>query len=209
MLSHKFGPVAAIVLLCAAPAVAQVSSPSAPAPSASAATAPDDAPDGAPLDAKPGSKDFTAFAKRMCLDHYADRIGDLAALEVRLSLTDQQRPLWNEWYKVTSASAQTMRVFCETNIPNKEAPPTIVERDDMTQSFLAAHEQALKTARPALVALYQALTPEQREILDRPHRFMGPGPGPFHPGEMHHGHGGPFHEPHGFGGPGFGGPGME
>ena len=32
----------------------------------------------------------------------------------------------------------------------------------------ATRAQALQTAQPALEALYQALRPEQREVLDRP-----------------------------------------
>jgi len=45
---------------------------------------------------------------------------------------------------------------------------TIVERQAHFGRITAARAQALQTAQPALEALYQALSAEQREVLDRP-----------------------------------------
>ena len=45
---------------------------------------------------------------------------------------------------------------------------TVLDRMNRAQEFLSARLDALQSAKPALQALYQALTPEQRAIMDRP-----------------------------------------
>jgi hypothetical protein len=46
----------------------------------------------------------------------------------------------------------------------------MLERIDRMQQFLSARLEALQAAKPAVQALYQALTPEQQAILNRPFR---------------------------------------
>jgi Spy/CpxP family protein refolding chaperone len=41
---------------------------------------------------------------------------------------------------------------------------------DRMQQFLSARLEALQSEKPAVQALYQALTPEQQAILNRPFR---------------------------------------
>jgi hypothetical protein len=48
--------------------------------------------------------------------------------------------------------------------------PTLLDRLDRMQQFLSARLQGIEAAKPALQSLYQALSPEQRAIIDHPFR---------------------------------------
>ena len=48
------------------------------------------------------------------------------------------------------------------------AEPTLLDRMDRMQQFLQARLNGLQAAKPTVQALYQALTPEQQAILNRP-----------------------------------------
>jgi hypothetical protein len=45
---------------------------------------------------------------------------------------------------------------------------TILDRVNRREQFLSARLQAIQQTRPALEQLYQALTPEQKAIIDHP-----------------------------------------
>jgi FixJ family two-component response regulator len=47
---------------------------------------------------------------------------------------------------------------------------TMLDRLDRMQQFLSTRLEASQAAKPAVEALYQALTPEQRAIFDHPFR---------------------------------------
>jgi hypothetical protein len=108
-----------------------------------------------------------ASAKDMCIEHFARSAGKLAYLEARLQLTTDQQPLWNKWAEATSAGNATMRDDCVAAVPRKNASNSALDRDSTIEKLLSDKLDALKTARPALEALYQSLTPEQRVAFDR------------------------------------------
>jgi hypothetical protein len=108
-----------------------------------------------------------ASAKNMCIEHFARSAGRLAYLEAKLQLTSDQQPLWNKWADATSAGNSTMRDDCVAAVPAKDTPKTALDRDSTIEKLLSDKLDALKTARPALEALYQSLTPEQRVAFDR------------------------------------------
>jgi len=110
--------------------------------------------------------------KDFCLNRFARTAGHLAYTEAKLQLTVSQRPLWDKWQAAVSAGAQKERDSCLASLPAKDAQPTALDRDDRLQKMLAMKADNLKAARPALVALYDSLTPEQRAVFDHP-RPMG------------------------------------
>ena len=125
-----------------------------------------------PAPAKSWHRHFThmrdpASAKNMCIEHFARSAGRLAYLEAKLQLTTDQQPLWNKWADATSAGNATMRDDCIAAVPAKDTPKTALDRDSTIEKLLSDKLDALKTARPALEALYQSLTPEQRVAFDR------------------------------------------
>ena len=100
------------------------------------------------------------------MDRLARRAARLAYTEAKLDLTAQQRPLWDRLQSAAQTEEQKERQLCAGLKPGAEL--TMLDRMDRMQQFLSARLEALQAARPAVQALYQALTPEQQAILNRP-----------------------------------------
>jgi hypothetical protein len=111
----------------------------------------------------------------MCKEGYAREAGFLAYLGAKLDLTPAQQPLWDNYYKSMLDSAGKLRQVCLDNAGPPTSPPTALTRRDRMEKFLTARLDFLHATRPQLEALYQDLSPEQRAILDHPHRH-GPRP---------------------------------
>lgn len=151
------------------------------------------APQMAPQMAKePSAKELAEWHKGMCTDRYAHEAGRLAYLQARLNLTEQQIPAWVKWAQIETRSAEKDRDSCLAMTPKAEGKPTIVDREAEMEKHLSMRLENLQASHPALQALYDVLTPEQRAILDRPHEGgpmgeRGHGPMGEHEGpEGHH-----------------------
>jgi hypothetical protein len=105
-------------------------------------------------------------AQQWCVDRLARRAARRAYVETKLDLTAEQRPLWDKLQTIAQGEAQKERALCQQLKPGQET--TILDRMNRAQEFLSARLDALQSAKPALQALYQALTPDQRAIMDRP-----------------------------------------
>jgi LTXXQ motif family protein len=103
-----------------------------------------------------------------CTERLAWRAAMRAYVEVKLNLTAEQRPLWDRVQSAAQAVEQKERQLCTSIKPGAE--PTLLERMDRMQQFLSTRLDGLQSARPAVQALYQALTPEQQAILNHPFR---------------------------------------
>jgi hypothetical protein len=101
-----------------------------------------------------------------CIDRLAWRAAMRAFVETKLDLTAVQRPLWAKVASAAQSEEQKERQLCAAL--KGSAAPTIVERMGRMQQFLSARLDGLAAAKPAVEALYQALTPAQRAILDHP-----------------------------------------
>ena len=128
--------------------------------------------------ARDGERGPESHFLRMCETADARHAAMLAYAEVRLKLTDVQKPAWTKFTEAAKAAHANMTKLCE--LKDKPAPATLPERlaraEQVTQARLA-HLQAL---RPALETLYKELTPEQQKTADSL-PFAGHGHG-------HHGH---------------------
>jgi hypothetical protein len=103
-----------------------------------------------------------------CTDRLAWRAARRAYVEAKLDLTAAQHPLWDKVESAAQTEEQKERQLCASL--RGSAAPTIIERMGRMQQFLAARLDGLAAAKPAVEALYQALTPAQRAILDHPFR---------------------------------------
>ena len=101
-----------------------------------------------------------------CLDRLAHRAARYAYMEVKLNLTAEQQPLWDKVQSAAQAEGQQERQLCAALKPGAEQ--TVLERMDRMQQLLQARLNGLQAAKPAVQALYQALTPEQQAIFNRP-----------------------------------------
>jgi LTXXQ motif family protein len=104
--------------------------------------------------------------KQRCIDRLAWRAARRAYVEAELDLTAEQRPLWDKVQSIAQAEQQKERQLCQSLKPAEES--TVLDRLDRAQQFLSARLDALQSAKPALQSLYQALTPDQRAIMDHP-----------------------------------------
>jgi hypothetical protein len=103
-----------------------------------------------------------------CEERLAWRAARRAYTESKLDLTPEQRPLWDKVQSIAQSEQQKERQLCAALKPRGET--TVLDRLDRMQQFLSTRLDALQTAKPAVQALYQALTPEQRAVFDHPFR---------------------------------------
>ena len=103
-----------------------------------------------------------------CIDRLAWRAARRAYVETKLNLTAQQQPLWDKVQSAAQSEEQRERQLCASL--KSGAEPTMLDRMDRMEQFLSVRLQALQAAKPAVQALYQALTPEQQAIFNRPFR---------------------------------------
>lgn len=102
-----------------------------------------------------------------CAEHYARRAGRLAYLEARLNLTEQQKAAWSKWRQIRLDTAEKRRSACLQHQPNRDEHPTALDREARVEKFLSDRLQTLQASRPALQALYDSLSPEQKVVFDQ------------------------------------------
>ena len=105
--------------------------------------------------------------REWCAERIARQAGRMGYLEARLNLTAEQRPLWDRYQAAVRDGREKARQLC-ASAPERLDSTTALERDARMQQFLSTRLAAMQATRPALEALYQALSTEQRAILDRP-----------------------------------------
>jgi hypothetical protein len=106
--------------------------------------------------------------QQRCVDRLAWRAARAAYVETKLDLTADQRPLWDKLQSIAQGEQQKERQLCQALKPGEQS--TLLGRMDRAEGFLSARLDAVKQAKPAVQALYQALTPQQQAIMDHPFR---------------------------------------
>lgn len=152
-MSHsRIAALVAVAVVCATAAIAQTvgSGGSAPAPK------------------EYEHHDPVARMKSVCIEQFARSAAKMAYLEAKLQLAPQQQPQWDKWRQAVATGAEKERADCLANLPAAGVRPTALDRDTHMEKMMAVKVESLQAARPALEALYQALTPDQRLVFDRP-----------------------------------------
>jgi hypothetical protein len=183
-MSRKLLLAAAVVLITATAALAQSTmSPDTSTPAAAVAAGAGDAP--LKPQRQPGRlhrvhmRDSEFSGKDMCVERFARSAGRLAYLQARLELTEAQQPLWDKWAAAIAAGSAAERTDCVASLSGDKPPVSALDRDARLEKLLTDKLETLKTARPALEALYQSLSGEQRALFDR-RGFMPGGDGRGH-----------------------------
>jgi hypothetical protein len=168
------GPHAPVMVSTATPTGLQLAQNDGPPP-----------PDGAPQRGlrNRDSGDIAARMKQMCQDGFARESGTLAYLQASLGLTSSQQSVFQRWQQAKLGIAHRRADACAL----RPAPARDREQDLTTPApaaMMSQEEDRLKqrvadieAERPALDALYNALSPQQRMVLaraSRPHQ-MGQG----------------------------------
>lgn len=109
--------------------------------------------------------------QQACEERLARRAGFVAYMGARLNLTAEQKPLWDKVQAAAQASQDKQREACGALKPAAErGQETVLDRMNRREQTLSARLQGLQQVQPALQALYQSLTPEQKAIVDHPSR---------------------------------------
>jgi hypothetical protein len=133
----------------------------------------DPTPSGARAMRMPSPAEMAAHMKQMCEDRYARDVGRMAYMETRLNLSQSQQPLFARWKAVKLDAAKRHAADCGQRAarPDRKTQGP-VERMGREQDMLKKRLADLDAERPVLAALYDALTPPQREILSPGERGM-------------------------------------
>ena len=107
--------------------------------------------------------------RQRCEERLARRAGMIAYTVAKLGLTASQRPLWDKLDNQLQAASANQRRLCQT-LPATAGPgkATVLDRVARREQFLTARLQGLQQIRPALEQFYQALTADQKAIIDHP-----------------------------------------
>lgn len=109
--------------------------------------------------------------QQRCEEHLARRAGRVAYVASKLNLTPEQRPLWDKLQSLMQAAADKQHELCTSLKPTGDGgQATVLDRVNRREQFLSARLERLQQTRPALEQLYQALTPEQKAVIDHPFR---------------------------------------
>lgn len=104
--------------------------------------------------------------QEMCLETSALRAGYFAYLRQRLDLTPAQAPLWRDVEAAVGETNTTARTDCAA-LPVAPEKPALSQALAFAEQHLAARRQGLQRISGPLLKLYEGLSPEQREIMDR------------------------------------------
>ncbi len=108
--------------------------------------------------------------QQACQDRIARRAGFVAYMGAKLNLTADQKPLWDKVLAASQAAQANEMKTCAA-LPasaDDRGKETIIDRMNHRQAMMQAQLQGLQQTQPAVQALYQALTPDQKAILDHP-----------------------------------------
>jgi hypothetical protein len=108
--------------------------------------------------------------QQRCVDRLARRAGFVAAIGFKLNLTPDQKPLWDKVIAANEAADNAQRKLCDALPASKEdfGKLTLMDKIKHREQVLQARLQGLQQAEPAVQALYDKLTPDQKAIVDRP-----------------------------------------
>lgn len=117
---------------------------------------------------RPDEATFSARHQERCADRFAHQVGRIAYLEAKLDLADSQRPAFDSWKSAVLTTAKSEEGACTVHTMHADHPPSILDREAREQMMLKARLSALESELPALQALYQSLSAEQKLAFDRP-----------------------------------------
>jgi len=118
--------------------------------------------------------------EQICRDVYAGKAAELAFLEAKLSLDARQAPLFARWKQASLEIAKQNEGNCAARPSRQDLRghrPSVVDRMTLEEYLLKKRLADIQAERPALTALYNALTPAQKEEFS--HSDMRHMPGRF------------------------------
>lgn len=140
-----------------------------------------DPPPGTIMKVTPPAQGTMPLPEKICALQIDRNMSMLGALEKALVLTEKQKPLFDAW---KTTRVEVMHAWpCPAPSMGADVPtPTRMDREE---KLLGIEIDALHRERPLVAALYESLTPAQRQTFDgpppRPQQPMMPPPPPAKP----------------------------
>ncbi|MDP2752345.1 MAG: Spy/CpxP family protein refolding chaperone [Rhodocyclaceae bacterium] len=94
----------------------------------------------------------------------------LARVKEKLGITAEQQPAWNAFAAKMESQFKTMRTGAKDTTTT--AATTAPERMKQHHQSMSEHQKTMESMTESFTALYEALMPKQREMLDRFFNFM-------------------------------------
>ena len=105
---------------------------------------------------------------QFCKDIYAHKVGELAFLEVKLSLTSSQQPLFDHWKQASLDVARQNQDDCANREGRKPGQrPSVVDRLNTEETMLRKRLANIDAEKPSLTAFYDSLSPQQKQEFSR------------------------------------------
>lgn len=101
----------------------------------------------------------------MCTNRYARAVGGMAFLEVKLALTADQKPLFEQWKDVVLSGAKAWSTAC-LDMKMPEMKPSLIEHLQHAETVMQSRVDALKAQMPTLEKLDNALNGDQKRTLE-------------------------------------------
>lgn len=106
-----------------------------------------------------------------CQERLARHMAMITYTVTKLDLTDEQRPLWDRLNAILQDGTKRQLALCRSlPTPEQRGEATVLDRVGRAEQFLSTRLQMLQQARPALEQFYQALNPQQKQIVNHPWR---------------------------------------
>jgi hypothetical protein len=113
-------------------------------------------------------RDNPARRAQFCKDMYARKVGELAFLGAKLSLTANQEPLFDHWKQARLDIAKQHQDACSSHEMHKPGDrPGLVDRMNTEETMLKKRIADLDAEKPSLTAFYDSLTPAQKQEFGR------------------------------------------
>jgi len=115
-------------------------------------------------EARDGEQGPRGHFQHMCENADAHHAAMIAFAEVKLKITDAQKPAWAKFTEAAKAAQANLTKLC--TLKDQPHPATLPERLARAETVTQARLAHLQTLRPALEELYKELTPEQQKIAN-------------------------------------------
>ena len=138
---------------------------------------------------RPARAERTFSPRAACKDRVAGRIGNRAYIKARLELTPEQMTVWSAFEKVADEASAKENAKCAALPADLKARPSFADGLNMREDMMKTRLESIQAVKPLMLALYAALTPEQKAVFERSTGGFGrsegdrggpggPGPGP-------------------------------
>jgi hypothetical protein len=107
--------------------------------------------------------------QQRCEERLARRAGMIAYTIAKLNLTQDQQTAWDKVRGPLKAAGDKERQLCADLKPREQrAAETVLDRLNHREQSLSVKLAAIQQVKPAMDQFYQALSPDQKAIIDHP-----------------------------------------